>query len=68
MVEVPVISPDDELLSLPMVARELGITRPTAAMWALRGRFKAREIAGRIVVRRVDLDAFIAARSATASP
>jgi predicted DNA-binding transcriptional regulator AlpA len=57
----PTIAPTDELLTLPQVARELGITRPTAAMWAARGYFPSREIAGRTVVRRADLDAFKAA-------
>lgn len=62
MVDAPVIAPSDELLTLPQVARELGITRSTARVWALRGLFPAREIAGRTVVRRDDLDTFKATR------
>lgn len=58
MVDAPVIHPSDEMLTLPQVAAALGITRATALTWALRGRFKAREIAGRTYVRREDFEAF----------
>lgn len=64
MVDAPVIHPDDEVLGLPDVAKALGVTRATAMAWALRGRFKAREIAGRTYVRRQDLEAFKATLSA----
>lgn len=58
MPDEPTICPDDELLTLPQVGRELGISRQTAQVWALRGRFRSRAIAGRTVVRRADLEAF----------
>jgi len=58
MNDAPVILPTDELLTLPQVAEELGITRPTARVWSLHGRFPSREIAGRTYVRRQDLERF----------
>jgi hypothetical protein len=58
MLNAPTIAPDDQLVTLPQVARELGITRATAKVWALSGRFRAREVAGRTVVRRADLEEF----------
>lgn len=57
----PVIRANDEVLSMPQAARELGVSRYTAYVWAVSGRLPAREIAGRYVVRRVDLDEFRAA-------
>ena len=64
MLDVPTISPSDELLTIPQVAQQLGVTRYTAYIYALRGRIKARDAAGRLVVRREDLDRFIRNRQA----
>ena len=56
--DAPTIGPQDEVVTLPAVARELGRARNTVWVWALRGRLPARCIGNRWVVRRVDLDAF----------
>lgn len=60
---IPTIYPKDELLSLPQLAKALEVAPMTARVWVLSGKIPAREVgAGRIVVRRVDVDAFLAAR------
>lgn len=61
---VPTIHPDDETLSVPQVARELGISRARVYVLAVGGRLLAREIAGRLIVRREDLERFKADRAA----
>jgi excisionase family DNA binding protein len=58
MSTAPIINPTDELLSLAEAARELGVSRNTAYIWAASGRLPARDAAGRFVVRRQDLNAF----------
>lgn len=50
------LEPDDELLSIPQVARELGISRTTAYIRILAGRIPARRVLDRYVVRRRDLE------------
>ena len=64
MLDAPTISPNDDLLTIPQVARRLGVTRYTAYIYALRGRLRARDAAGRLVVRREDLEQFIRDRQA----
>jgi predicted site-specific integrase-resolvase len=65
---------DDELLGIGEVAREAGVSRAAAYTWALSGRIPARNVAGRLIVRRRDLDAarargdLIPRRRGTASP
>ncbi len=55
------IHPCDELLTIPKVAKVLGVVPLTARIWVLQGRIPARDVgAGRLVVRRADLDAFVA--------
>jgi predicted DNA-binding transcriptional regulator AlpA len=63
---VPTIRPTDELLDMPRVAAALGVSRPTAALWCWQGKLPAREIMGRLYVRKVDVDAFNAARRKSA--
>ena len=57
-----VIEPDDLTLSLPKAAEELGVARNTVEREILRGELTACEIAGRLVVRRRDLEAHLATR------
>jgi Helix-turn-helix domain len=67
MLCVPTVLPQDELLSMPQCAQELGVTTPTARFWALRGKLPARPADhGRLLVRRADLNAFRAKREASA--
>ncbi|MDT0434077.1 MULTISPECIES: helix-turn-helix transcriptional regulator [Streptomyces] len=53
-------TPKDELIPLPEVLEELGISRPTWYRWRDRGRTPEarRTPSGRICVRRSVLDAF----------
>jgi excisionase family DNA binding protein len=56
----PTIYPDDELCSIPEVAKALGVVTLTARIWVLRGRIPARDIGGgRLLVRRADLDRYM---------
>lgn len=61
--DVPTIAPDDELLGMYEVARELGVHHNTAQRFCWRGLIPYREILGRMVVRRQDLEAFKAQRA-----
>ena len=63
MLREPVILPGDELVGLAEVARVLKVAPMTARVWVRSGKIPAKEAGSRrIVVRRVDLDAFHAAR------
>lgn len=50
--------PDDDPdeLSLPEAAREWGVVRQVAYVWAITGRLKCRKVAGRYVVRRGEVE------------
>lgn len=64
----PVIQPEDELLSLPEAARLLGVVPLTARVWVLRGKLPGRDIGhGRFIVRRADVDAYLAGQGSPAS-
>ena len=51
---------DEELVTLPRAAKEIGISRASAYTWALAGRIPARRIAGRYVITRAELKAVVA--------
>ena len=48
----------EELVPLTQVAAELGVSRSCAYIDAVAGRLAARQVAGRFVVTRADLEAF----------
>lgn len=56
----PVIKPGDEVVSLPQAAKLIGIAPMTMRIWVLEGRLPAREVAGRIVLLRSDVEAYLA--------
>ena len=58
----PTIAPDDELVTTTVAARELGIHRLTLTMRLYRGELPFREVPGRILIRRADLDAYKASQ------
>ena len=47
-------STDD--LSVPQAARLLGVSRPTCYAWAWKGKLPVREVAGRLVAKRADVE------------
>lgn len=61
MIAGPTIAPDDEVLTLPQAAAQLGEHRNTTERRVLRGELPARELAGRLFVRAADLEAYRAA-------
>jgi excisionase family DNA binding protein len=52
----PTIHPDDELLTTTQAARELGISRLTLVLRCYRGEIPFRQVPGRILLRRADID------------
>ncbi len=56
----------DPLPSIEPVARELGIARSTAYLWAEAGRLPVVRRAGRLYVPRAALDAFLRAEAKAA--
>lgn len=54
---------EPEELSLPASAREWGVTRQTAYIWALTGRVRARKIVGRYVITRGEVERVKKARA-----
>ena len=55
---VPVIHPDDELLSLRAAAEELKLSKQTLLLARIRGELPMREAADRFLIRRQDLEAW----------
>ncbi len=62
---VPVFWPTDDIVSMQQAAEILDVSRPTAVLYAARGYFPTREIAGRTFARRVDVEAYAVTRSPT---
>ena len=50
---------EDRWMSVPAAARRLGVTPPTAKMWAYEGRLRYAAVAGRMVIERASVDAYI---------
>lgn len=58
MLDAPVIAPQDELLSVPQLAKAINVSRYTAHVYVLSGKIRGREAAGRLIVRRQDVEEF----------
>lgn len=50
------ITPNSDLVSAPEAAAILGVSRTTAWSYMIRGRLRSREVAGRFVALRSDVE------------
>ncbi len=49
----------DAWMSVPAAARVLGVTPPTVRMWAFNGKLRYVKIAGRLVIGRDSIEAYL---------